>query len=297
MTELNAEGNGWSSEPPKGEQAECGPLDALLHTWSARREPSAEQLDQLQAAILDRLANEPSAGEAVGQTCVLPSRQQGPASLAHRGLAWLVGCAMLVAVSLILWTPSPVPVAKVTVKDAGNLPADYAWLRDDQLRNKAQLVAEMRSVFGSQLQWFAETNDRIELGLTKSAPSVVANGNPETLVVRVIVERRLPGTSEWQVAWAADVVAGDEKTVQLQPAAAGDNTPAALPSLSLWAYRLPDGMIFVESQLELAGKDALQSTSSALLGNNVPAEVDLLQTAHGEYRVLQTAALLQPAPS
>ena len=72
----------------------------------------------------------------------------------------------------------------------------------------------MKEIFSDQLQWVAETSDRVELGLSKRD---LDKSQARPLAVRVIVERKAAQNAPWQIVWAADVVAADQELVQFQP--------------------------------------------------------------------------------
>ncbi len=193
---------------------------------------------------------------------------------------------MLLVVTSAIWltrdrssaksSTSPLPLEQLTGLSA---------LPREQLVAKARLFAEMRAVFGNQLDWIAETTDRVEIGLIKDP---AAARQPGLLVVRMVVERRSTATSDWKTVWSADVVAPNEESVTLRP------VPGASPAtLSLWAYRLPDGMVFVESKLTLSDRQAaILSSSESILENNRPTEVSAMDADGAQYRVLHTAATL-----
>ena len=120
--------------------------------------------------------------------------------------------------------------------------------------------------FRWELEWIAETSDHVELGLSKDARGADDAG---PLIVRVVVERRAAGTPDWKIVWATDVVARNQESVVLRSAEG-----AAPAALSLWAYRLPDGKVFVESDLTLsAAGRAIQSASTNILEDNRTTEV------------------------
>jgi hypothetical protein len=274
-------------------------LDHLLETWAAGREASAERLSALGQQIAAQLADK-------APLAVVPdsrsSRQVGRLGLGgfslRGGPAWFLAGAASVALVVAgsFWLHGDRPQEPtIAGKSAPVLPTGYASLPHEQLLAKARLFAEMQTVFGGQLEWIAETTDHVELGLGKVAtaskdPGSKGPGSREhgPLIVRVVVERRAAGTADWKVVWATDVVALDQEPVTLR--AAEGTIPAAL---SLWAYRLPDGMVFVESDLTLSGlKSALESASSNILENNRATEVGSVDVDGAEYRILQTAATL-----
>ena len=122
---------------------------------------------------------------------------------------------------------SPVPADNGSAS-AGNesvvSTAGGVSLPKEQLLAKAQLFAEMQAVFGSQLQWLAETTDRVELGLGRDtdASSQSSAGDHVPLMVQVVVERRAAGSADWKTVWTTDVVALDQEPVTWR---AAEGTP------------------------------------------------------------------------
>lgn len=257
-------------------------LDRLLQAWSARQETSPQHLAALYARVVAQLTQESAPNVSPKSTA--PGGRTGWLRPSYAWLVAAVALVLLVAASVVWFGPRRPHRAPEVANSPRDLPADDLWLREDQLRNKARLLAEMEALFDGQLQWLAETNDRVELGLTKD--STAASDQP-ALVARVVVQRRTGADSVWAVVWAADVVALNEQRVDLRPL-----NGANAATLFLWVYRLPDGMIFVDSRLGLAGSETIRFSSSNLLVDNRPTEVATLQADGAEYRVFQTVAAL-----
>jgi hypothetical protein len=159
----------------------------------------------------------------------------------------------------------------------------------------------MKELFGDQLTWLAETDERIEVGLSDrqnaSVPSALAS-DEVPLAVRVVVEKRAAAGNDWEIAWAVDVVSKSEEVVDLA-SATDDGT-----SMRLWAYAMPDGMFAVDSELSFSSgegggettlpgsPETFHATFSNVQEDRQPSE-ELLTGADGvEYRVLQTVAVL-----
>ena len=247
-------------------------LDRLLQTWQAGRQADAERLSALQRQIAARLAAERPLGaglERAPQNGRSTGRRHG---LLASGPVWLLAtaAALLIAVGSF-WLGR-------TTGDPGPAPG----LARQELADKARLFAEMRGMFGNQLQWLTEANDRVELGL--AAAGETADGE-RPMVVKVVVERRAGGDRDWQVVWSADVIALDQRQVVAQPVGEG--------VLSLWAYRLPDGTVFVESDLVLPHRlSSVETATANILENNRPTEIGAFESDGVHYRILQTAAAL-----
>ena len=81
------------------------------------------------------------------------------------------------------------------------------------------------------------------------------------------------------------MIALDQRQVVAQPVGEG--------VLSLWAYRLPDGTVFVESDLVLPERLAsVETATTNILENNRATEIGIFESDGAHYRILQTAAAL-----
>ena len=298
------------------------PLDNMLHQWADERAASSEYVDNLQHRIvLAIVADEPATnGSARTAVVEVADRPTNGAVVSHPGFTatfrsqsvskkrasvtgFLVGVTLSVLVAFV-WIAQSLSVDDSQASLAGTAqPAlpDYAQLNDDQLRSRVVLLSEMKELFGDQLMWLAETDHKIEVGLSdrRDASGSSTSGDAATpLAMRVVVEKRASAGNDWELAWAVDVVSQSEEVVDLAPATGGGT------SMKLWAYALPDGMFAVDSELGFSNGDGSGATSSATPGktfraafsnvqhDRLPSE-ELLTGSDGvEYRVLQTVAVL-----
>jgi hypothetical protein len=278
-------------------------LDRLLQTWQAGRQADAERLSALQRQIAARLAEERPLGaglERAPQNDRSTGRRRGLVASA----ALATAAAVLLAVGIGFWlrrtgddpTRHDLPVASHSPDGS----VASGSLSKTDLLAKARLFAEMQAVFGDQLGWLAETADDLDLGLAdESAPQrgekqglaggrAVPTGDERPLVVQIVVQRRSAGNADWNDVWSTEVIARDQQPVALRPDGAA--MPAAL---TLWAYRLPDGMLYVESDLALGGTSAdVKAVSRDLLENNRATQIGVVDAGGDEYRILETAATL-----
>jgi len=270
-------------------------LDVLLGQW-ADQSASPAGLDDLHDRIVSELLESPSDETRLnGHATQLSGSPTDRAVLGypHRhgwrpnrwAAGFAVGSAMMLLVSLgVFW---------FALQDHGSvpendLPPDYAWLRDEQIQNKEVLLAEMENMFDSRLAWLAETGDRVEFGLDRSSAGDVEQpaSDATRLAVRVVVERRPQGSADWQLAWALDVVSRSEDVVRVAPRGADGN------ELRLWTYQLPDGLIAIDSELQLAGRDRFHATTSGIQEDRQPVQVLTTRDKGTEYRIFQTVAVL-----
>lgn len=270
-------------------------LDQLLNEW-ADQSVSPERLEDLRDRIASSMMESEPTGTDVnpeqnGRSTPAPAEHVSSPARDHRS-RWAAGFVVGTALTLLVSVALFVLIDRNPPVDSPGLPVaeltpDYAWLRDDQIRNKSVLLAEMEQMFDQRVVWLAETGDRIEFGLDRSQSSRTTGPDDDArLAVRVVVERRLPGNADWQLAWAMDVVSRSEELVNVVPREANGN------ELRLWAYRLPDGMIAVDSELQLAGTDAFHARTSGLHQNAEPVKVATAHSNGTEYRVFQTVAVL-----
>ncbi|HTU25769.1 MAG TPA: hypothetical protein VMF30_10245 [Pirellulales bacterium] len=317
------------NEPTEHEPLENGPrdiqpdgLDRLLEGWAAGRAASGEQLANLKQRILGELAR-PQVGSAAdnaadsashrpsgGQHQRAPEKNGRHSGPGQRGVWFLaVAASLLLAFATRHWLsvePLPLPDSQVEPLAGRRGPGGPAGpprqvavaehLGKESLAAKARLFAEMQAVFGDRFQWVAETADRVELGLAEEAPAAEPSPGPPTptaaapLAVQVVIERKEPGTGEWQTLWASEVIARDQEPIVLSGAEPTGPDSMGAESLALWAYRLPDGMLFVETALSRSGM--VQANASSILEDNHTSQVEMTDGTGAEYRIFQSAAAL-----
>ena len=306
------------------------PLDNVLQQWADERTASSDRLNDLQERIVSALgdedfsstvsaadaAREDVAAGAVGSVATRPlqeptfsfqpagTRGSQPVDTWRASMARvLVGVTAVVVLVMVFGfirlTGQLQPVPRLVVDDQPAMP-EYAQLSDDQLRNRRVLLSEMKSLFGDRLTWLAETDARIEVGLSdrQDVNAGSTSAAAEQLAVRVVVEKRASADSDWQLAWSVDVMSRSEEFVELAPAT-GDGT-----SMTLWAYTLPDGMVAVDSELSFSDETGSKATTSSSKGgafhaafshvqqDRLPSEELLIGSDGVEYRVFQTVAVL-----
>jgi hypothetical protein len=304
------------------ENLPCDSLDNLLRDWADERAVSSENLDNLQgrivlALVADEATTIESAATASIEVADRPtngtsvSHPEFPATFHSQSVStkrasvtgFLVG-ATLSALVAFVWFAQSAGVEDSPSSLAGGAQSalpDYAQLNDDQLRGQTVLLSEMKELFGDQLTWLAETDERIEVGLSDRQNTGGDSTSGDTavpLAMRVVVEKRASATHAWELAWTVDVVSKSEEVVDLAPETA-DGT-----SMRLWAYAMPDGMFAVDSELAFSNNELSGATESPARGeifraafsnvqhDRLPSE-ELLTGSDGlEYRVLQTVAVL-----
>lgn len=291
------------------------PLDRLLREWADRHAADEETLERLRGEICRTLAGgEPAAAESPRQ-----SPRQSPAPLAaprqtwHHPIIWFslgAAAALLLAVSISMYfrlntsgpdvavpnaTGPDVPAPKIPPPNTPkpprpnsphDNPALLAEITPEQIAHEKKLFAELERMFGERLQWVAESNGSIELGIDPDAGAAEPARTAEPLTVRFTVVRRQPGEQRWQVVWTVNLVTRNEQVVRYRPEN-GDS-----PSLSVWTFALPDGKIACDAELSFNGDTGLRLNTSDLQSPGEVAEVASAADDGAEYRVFQTIQLL-----
>ncbi|MGB4741001.1 MAG: hypothetical protein WBH50_22620 [Fuerstiella sp.] len=264
-------------------------LDALLSDWLSESAPSA-RISELHNRIVTSLlqahqADSPQMGanENGVQLVVRPSLD-GPSA---RSKHWLSSLAVgTVAASLLAITLLVSGSNSQHVSPAAEVPPDYAWLHGEQLKNKEILLCEMESLFDHKVAWLAETDARMNFGFAAHESDSTSAAASDRLAVRILVQRRQPGTSTWQLALSIDVMSRSEELVHVVPQ---DDSGS---ELTLWTYRLPDGTIAVDSSVQIAGSFPFSAETSGLHQNDKPMQVATVHQKDADYRVFQTVSVL-----
>lgn len=262
------------------------PLDRLLSQWGENQSPNESDLTRMSSKIIQSLDQHPNPTEQPQPLILANSDSRWPAVLP--AVAWFAfGAAAVVLLAFGYdWFASSVENPSKIVKQTTLLPA-FSWLQDDQLRNKALVLNELELLFDHKLNWFTDSADKVQVGIEGlSLRSDAQSISPQAIAVRVVVERRPVGRSDWTIAWAIDVVAKNEEVVCLNNDSADD------PKFAMWAYLLPDGEIVVDTDLNF-GDGALKSHTSEVQVNRDPREVFMCVADGFEYRAFQAAAVLE----
>ncbi len=262
-------------------------LDAMLHHW-AEQATSANQLANLNDRIVSSLTKpiihtSLSAAQhdlRAPSMTVVPDRLKTSDSRRNNFGAGMALGTMIAAVLLLGVVISDSKHQQVTHSES---PPACAWLQHEQLANQSVLLKEMEDLFDQRLAWLAETDEEMNFGLAES-PN--APDSSQRVAVRIVVQQKPPGQSQWQLAWAVNVVSRDEEMVTVVPAEANGN------ELQLWTYRLPDGAIAVDGEVILAGKNEVRTNMLSMHRDNKPREVAIVRDHAAEYRVFQAVAVL-----
>ena len=289
------------------------PLDQLLQQWADGHTASDAELNQLKQRIVtnigretaepvgvndagdatwlsrgassdhsaDRLGQENNKSQSDSTTRLHRDRTAGRFGQRHRQFALGVAAGVLLMVGLLtLWQPEsghderpmPPPV----------WPPAYTWLQESQRRDKAVLLQEMESLFDGRSVWFAETGEKIDVGVLNRSKLTEA----DPVAVRLVVERRKVADTEWTPVWTVDVITRSEEVVRLTPKA------QKATQLAMWSYVLPDGMIAIDTDLTLGDSTVFETATSSVQSDGRPVEIFSAIVDGYEIRVFQTASVL-----
>ncbi len=272
-------------------------LDLLLIQWAdqcSSKQRLADLHDRIVSALVESdsdfaVTEVPASGSNSRR---LPATEQWTSQQYHRTRShWVSGFAVGTVLTILVTLGMRLCLTDhSSASYDSDLPPEYAWLQKEQIHNKAILFEEMENLFDHKLAWVAETGQKLEFGLDPSVQHDADQGDQiqsrECLAVRIIIEQRQPGNGAWKLVWAMDVTAQDEGLVRVAEPHTGKN------SLLLWAYRLPDGAISVESEIELAGGNQMHVQAAGLHQNAVPVKVLTALQNGTEYRIFQAVAVL-----
>lgn len=259
-------------------------LDELLQRWAESRAANDEQITALRDRVLSTLDETPLVD-------VPPARRPRKDLTVAKRLAWFcAGAAAAVVFAFLVW-PDPAPerhvVSPGTRTGASDREQDgpaFAALTKDQLRVKAILWKEMDNMFSGQLQWTAESNDKVAMGLLPEARSASHQGG--AIAIRLVVVSRETDNRTWTPLWTVDVVTRGEEVVALTRECSG------VGKLLLWTYPLADGMVAVDGRIALPEPMTLDSPFSGIQREGTTEAILSVDAGDVEYRVFQAIALV-----
>ena len=251
------------------------PLDELLRHWARHEAAEADALRPLKERVLSDLP------QAEFLTPVAHGQRR---VTAWKRIAWFACGAAAAALLFLVWPRAldrPLPPAAVAT--AAMVPPEVLF-QASELRAKGKLLAALEELFNGRLGWVAEDGRQVRLGLVVEPGAAEQLAQP--LAVRIVVLRRNLTSTQWTTVWATDLVTHDEQLIELTP----EKSDRA--SLQMWAQRLPDGMIAIDSDLTVNGTTRLRWSFDGIQKAGVPERVFYQRTAGEELQVLQTVALV-----
>jgi len=239
-------------------------IDDALKAWSARHAPDRDHL----SALVNRIGQQRLAAPTVLAWSWQASGHWPRVTAFATGVA-----ATLLAV--LLWTTCTERHGSLS-RLLRNEGAQFAQHR----AALATVFSETERLFGTNLQWVAQSGRRAELGLVNAA----ANGDEPMVVHLSVMTRRAGEDRTWRCVWQADVVARPDGLINLDPDGQTGNRVA------LWLHRLDDGAAFVESRLELHQPVVMHAETSEVLRFGASRNVTRMRRGDTEYLLLQTVA-------
>jgi hypothetical protein len=264
-------------------------LGRLLRDWAAAEQPDEAHLEALRERI-SRAAGrlEGHVAEVIGVgdhdlTAGDGRKTISPATWPNR-LGWFAvgAAAAILAAVFVVSRLGPEGGRDGQRQQGADLPPEVRLGRQ-QLAAEASLFAAMKEVFADRLAWMAEADGKVILGIEPENPASADGSQPIT--IRLVVMAREPGETAWHRRFRVDCIALSEQLVELAP------PDGAEARVAFWAHLLPDGMIAVDTSLDVAGAYG-EASSSAVQRPQVPMRILDLRTSENEYRVFQTVAVL-----
>lgn len=250
-------------------------LDDLLRAWSSRNLATRTDLDHLRSMLV-RNREQVEISEAVGR-----SRFRS---------RWIV----LMAVAAVLFMATTLSLLQFATHSdedpAGKVePSLMASLQlaPREIAARSELYGELNRLFGSQLNWMAEAENSVELGLQPSAATTSsADPTSKLMLVRMSVVRLNPSDKVWYSVWSVDFVARCEQVVRCQPTTDG-------PILNAWLFVLPDAKVACDAELQMNDDGGWQISTSTLQAVGELQLVTSIQHRNVEYRVFQTIQTIE----
>lgn len=244
------------------------PLDQMLRSWLERR-PSLddERLEELRDAILS--------GAATGEPVRCPSQ---PPRRTMTTMIWMAGglAATVLVGAIAIWSFS----RRESPLASGNSAA--AARMAPRLVESEIVLEELTALFGDRLAWFGALDGRMQIGVLAEQDAPVEPG--KFVVVRLEVVAQESERGPWQAVHSVEFVVREQSLVEVE--SPGRVSPVA----RLWTYRLPDGMVHVETDVELLHPLPLRISGTALQRLNSAVEIQEFQQGDVTYRVYQSAA-------
>src|SRR5262249_18558274 len=133
----------------------------------------------------------------------------------------------------------------------------------------------------------SEVNGRIHLELSDAGERSSADGTS----IHLKIMHRPSRQTHWKVVWQVSVLARAQEWVQIPVENMGDDL------ISVWSYRLPDGAVLVESDIQLSNPLQLHFVEPHVFTNpSQPARLWSAQRADGDYQLIETVGQVSSEP-
>ena len=246
--------------------------DKMLRDWADRCAHDASQLRALEARIVATYrSGTPSSDRALPRGGTRPLLFNAR----RRHLLYFVAGIAATLTAAALWQ-----VLAIRSHDLAPLLREESGLFAGRRPSMARVFDESERLFGSNLQWFAQSGHCTGLGVS-DAP--VAGQAAQAMVVRIAVLRRAGGMP-WRRVWVGDVVARPDDAIEWAPEGEPGN------HISLWLHRLDSGAALLESRLDLQAPMKMQAETREVLRFGAAATAAHMRRGDVEYLLLQTLA-------
>ncbi len=254
------------------------PLDELLRQWTEHHILPQPDIDRLKARIVRSLDEVAERAEHSRPVPLSTQFMRRPLR-AYSAIGVIITVLIMMALSFIGQTD---PNGNRSTALHDRFPPSYTKLPVIHLQDKAILLKEVESLFDGGKVWLLETGADVKIGLADHSP----HHDARPVTVRIIVERREVGRTDWAMVWSADVITRSEEVIRFQPNFASE------AQLALWTYVLPEGLISIDVELTLPESMKVNLMSSSLQESQKPQQVSSARANNYEFRLFQTAALL-----
>jgi hypothetical protein len=254
------------------------PIDEQLQRWNAEQVEEESRLAEIRSRIMEALPAVMAESKAAGTE---PVKRTGghPTLLVRFGYAALGAAACLIFMLAVSRFAAP-PVPKATGSMASV--REMVALPEARVAAGCRLFKELESLFNGDLQWVAESNGEIAMGVGESPET--AGGDP--VLVRLTVMQRVSESADWTSAWQSDVVVRGQEAVDIVPHGEGASR------LTLWVYPMNDGKIAVDTALALTAPATFRVNETIVAKPMVPVQVGEGTENGIEYRLYQTVVPL-----
>ena len=254
------------------------PIDEQLQRWNAEQVEDESRLAEIKGRIMEALPSVMAEPTVLGTESV---RRTGghPMLVVRFGYAALGAAACLIIM---------LAVSRFAVPDVLNGTGAMASVRDMVALPEARVAAgcrlfkELETLFNGDLQWVAESNGEIAMGVGESPEA--SDGDP--VLVRLTVMQRVSESADWTSAWQSDVVVRAQEAVDIVPRGEGASR------LTLWVYPMNDGKIAVDTALALTAPATFRVNETIVAKPMVPVQVGEGTENGIEYRLYQTVVPL-----
>ena len=201
-------------------------------------------------------------------------------------MAVILGAAASVLIALAIRPDDPTALDAVKNGGAAGSPPEVVELVDVPA-GAPKVVREFLSVFGPELNWIAERDERSDFGLGEAPHSAAVPATEAFVAVRLSLWSRSANSGPWKAVQTINVYARSEAYVHVPSASQASE-------LELWAYPLGDGLICVDLRYDphVHGRKTVEQSVVQPAGKAVRL-CDFEQDGV-EYRLFQSATVLEP---